>query len=165
MGYIDTVVAKFIPPANVGRTAGTWTPAIGSNVVSTARGAADATFGLFIPIDLPAGANYRTGAKVKSIDVYYDISVEAADAFATVEIEKMTLAANTVAISGTTVACSQSSDAEARATLAAHKLTVTPTAEFWMEKGYAYYLYLFVDMGANGVFALMGAQVNYELRA
>ncbi len=167
MGFIDINASKWIPPAKMAKTAGTWTPAIASNVVSWDRGAADATFILLIPIDLPQGPNYHTGARLKSIDVYYDISVEAADGFATVEIEKVTLPANTVAPTGAAVSCTVDVDNDTtteRLAVAAHKMTVTPDADLWLQKGYGYYLNLGVDMGTNGVFKLMGLQANYELR-
>jgi hypothetical protein len=167
MGFVDTNISQFVPSARIGKTAGTWTPAIASNVVKDARGAAAAQFGLFIPLDIEQGPNYHVGAKIKSIDVWYKIATADAADFATVELEKVTLAADTVAPTGVAVTVSLDSahdTAAKRKAQADHKMTVTPSADLWLEKGYSYYLYLYVDAAATTAFTLYGAQINYELR-
>ena len=46
-------MSEFIPPAAIGKTAGTWTPAIANNLPNEARGAADGNFTLLVPITVP----------------------------------------------------------------------------------------------------------------
>ena len=55
MGYVhDTDMSQFISPFGCGYTAGTWTPTIGTNMVENVRTAADASFTLLIPIEIPS---------------------------------------------------------------------------------------------------------------
>ena len=87
MGYVNvTDISQFIPPAEILKTAGTWTPTIASNVVSDVRTAADAEFTLLVPLTLPGSLVGLQGAKIISIDVWYKIATAAADDFATVAI-------------------------------------------------------------------------------
>jgi hypothetical protein len=168
MGYVNvTDISQFIPPSAIQKTAGTWTPTIASNVVSDVRTAADAEFTLLIPLALPGSDVALQGAKIKSIDVWYKIATAAADDFATVALNKVTLAANAVAVSGAavTVTCDTDHDTAAeRKAIADHKMTVTLSTEVFIDEAYAYVLSCVVDAHANTAFTLFGARVNYTLR-
>lgn len=169
MGYVhDTHMSQFIPPTEFAMSAGTWTPAVASNVVSLARGAADAAFIAFIPIPIPSNSSAYKGAKLLSIDVWYAIGTAAADDFATVELEKMTLAADDVAPTGAAVTCTidtgHDTAAERLAVDTDHCMTVTLATPAWLDDGDAYYLQLVVDCAAGTVFTFFGARANYELR-
>jgi hypothetical protein len=160
-------MSQFIPPNCIGKSAGTWTPSVASNVAKEARTAGDASFTLIIPIPLPQSANYRNGARLKSIDVFYKIATAACDDFATVELEKVTLPATGSAPTGaavtTTLDAGHDTAAE-RLAVADHTMTVTlETAEF-MGNGSAYALQLVVDAAATTVFTLYGARANFDLR-
>lgn len=162
-----TKINLFIPPTLIARSAGTWTAGISSNVISEARGAADASFGLYIPVHLPSSEAYRQGAYLESVDVYYKIATAAADDFATVELEKVSLPANGVAVSGSSVAtsCDSAHDTAAeRKALGDHSLTVTLDQAVWIDDGDCYWLYLLVDAAATTVFTLFGARANFDLR-
>ncbi|MEA3326689.1 MAG: hypothetical protein U9R53_05195 [Chloroflexota bacterium] len=168
MGYVHlTDICQFISPFAISKSAGTWTPTVSSDAVSDLRTPADAAFDLLIPLVQPGSDVALQGARIRSIDVWYVISVAAADDFATVEIDKMTLAANTVACTGTnppvTIDADHDTAAERKAA-AAHKMTVTLDTPCFIEDDTAYFLHLNVDAAATTVFALVGAQVNYDLR-
>ena len=169
MGYVhDTHMSKFVHPGEFLFSAGTWTPADASNVVSIARGAADASFNAYIPIPLPSNDSARKGCRLKSIDVYYAIGTAAADDFATVELEKMTLGADDTAITGAAVTgtCDTGHDsaAERKAVDDDHVLTFTITTPAWSDDGDAFVLELIVDCALTTEFSFFGARVNYDLR-
>jgi hypothetical protein len=168
MGYVNvTDISQFIPPSAIQKTGGTWTPTIASNVVSDVRTAADAAFTLLIPLVLPGSDVALQGAKIKSIDVWYKIATAAADDFATVALNKVTLAADAVAVSGAavtvTIDTAHDSAAERKA-IADHKMTVTLATEVFIDEDYAYWLSCVIDAHANTVLTLYGARVNYTLR-
>ena len=170
MGYVhDTHMSKFIHPGLFLFSAGTWTPADASNVVSIARGAADASFNAYIPIPLDSNDSVRKGSYLKSIDVYYAIGTAAADDFATVELEKMTLGADDVAITGaavtTTIDAGHDTAAERKAVDTDHVMTVTLTTPEWIDDAAAFVLKLVVDCAATTVFTFFGARANFDDRA
>ena len=168
MGYVnDTQMSQFIPAALAVFSAGTWTPALSSNVCSMDRTAADASFTAHIPVVVPGNAAAFKGAKLKSIDVYYSIGTAAADDFATVELEKMTLPATGSAVTGaavsTTIDTAHDSAAERKA-VDSHKMTVTLDTPAFIDDNDGYQLILTVDAAATTVFKLIGAVAHYELR-
>lgn len=169
MGYVhDTHTSQFIPPATIAKSAGTWTSSVASNVIQEARGASDAVFTLIIPVPIPSNASALKGAKLKSIDVFYKIATVAADDFATVELEKVSLPATGVAVAGAAIAtaCDTGHDTAAkRKALGDHTLTVTLTSPAWIGSSEAYYLQLVIDAAATTVFTLFGARINYDFRA
>jgi len=169
MGYVhDTHMSKFVHPGEFLFSAGTWTPADSNNVVSISRGAADAAFTAYIPVPLPSNDSALKGSKLKSIDVYYAIGTAAADDFATVELEKMTLGADDTAITGAavTTTCDAGHDtaAERKSVDTDHVMTVTLTTPEWMDDAAAYVLKLVVDCAATTVFTFFGARANYDFR-
>jgi hypothetical protein len=168
MGYVhDTHMSQFIPPKAIAKSAGTWTPTIASSLISDIRGATDATFELFIPIELPSNASDLKGCLLKSIDVWYRISTAAADDVATVELEKITLKANGTIPAGEAVSVTLDVDndtAAERKASAYHKMTVTLDTPVWIDNDEAFVLYILVDAAATTVFTLYGARANYTLR-
>lgn len=169
MGYVhDTHMSKFIHPGLFLFSAGTWTPADSNNVVSIARGAADAAFTAYIPIQLPSNDSVRKGSYLKSIDVYYAIGTGAVDDFATVELEKMTLGADDTAIIGaavtTTLDTGHDTAAKRKAVDSDHVMTVTLSTPEWIDDAAAFVLKLVVDCAANTVFTFFGARANYDFR-
>jgi hypothetical protein len=92
MGYVtDTHMSKFLSALDFTFSAGTWTPTLAANVLAQVRTANDSSFTAYIPIKVESNASALKGVKIKSIDVFYAIGTTAADDFATVELEKMTL--------------------------------------------------------------------------
>ncbi len=168
MGYVhDTAMSQFIPPVCIQKSAGTWTPTLANNTLGDVRTAADAAFSLYIPILLPSNGVAMKGAYLKSIDVFYAIATAAADDFATVELEQMTLPASGSAVSGASVTISLDAGhdtAAERKAIGNHKMTISLTNPAWVDDGECYYLVLTVDAAATTVFTLWGAVANYTLR-
>ena len=168
MGYVNDVsLAHFVSPFRCGYSAGTWAADYDTEVIKNVRTAADAEFDIVIPIELPASEKVNQGARIKSIDIWYDVATAALDGFTGPVLAKMTLAANDDNITGSsvTITIDTAHDTEAECiTTGDHKLTITPSAEFYLEDDYAYYLKFTVDAAAASVFSFFGAQINYELR-
>jgi hypothetical protein len=168
MGYVsDKQMCLWIPPANIQKTAGTWTPTLSSNVWSDVRTANDSSFSLAIPIQLFGNAAGLRGVKLISIDVYYAIGTAAADDFATVELEKMALGADDTAITGaavtTTLDAGHDTAAERLAQDTDHVMTVTLATPEWIDNDEVFVLTLTVDCAAGTVFTLFGARANFQL--
>ena len=168
MGYVhDTHMSQFISPFDIQRTAGTWTPTIGSNVVSLVRSQADASFTLLIPVKVPSNSSSYKGARLKSIDVFYKI-VTAADDFATVTLDKVTIQATGTIPSGaevTAVTIDTGHDTAAERKAAdEHVMTVTLDTPAWVDTDEIYWLSCIVDAAATTDFILYGARANFDLR-
>jgi predicted alpha/beta-hydrolase family hydrolase len=168
MGYVnDTHSAQFIHPGDFEMSAGTWAVAEASNVVSNDRVAADAAVTVLIPIRMPSNESALKGAKLKSIDVGYLIGTAAADDFATVELEKVTVGADNVAAAGAAVATTEDAAHDSAAErLAAddHTMTVTVTTPEWCDDGVCYWLKLVIDCAATTVLKFYGAIAHFTLR-
>ena len=170
MGYVhDTHMSQFIPPSEFQHSAGTWTISEASNLMKSARTAADASFTSLIPIPIPSNASGYKGAKLKSIDVWYAIGTAAADDFATVELEKVTLPADDTAVSGAavsgvTIDAGHDTAAERLAVDTDHCMTITLDDPAWLDDGDFYFLKLVVDAAAGTVFTFFGARANFEMR-
>lgn len=167
MGYVhDTHMARWIPPSAIQKSAGTWTPTYSSNKIFDRRTAGDASFNLFVPINLPQNSADTKGSYLVSIDVFYNITTAAADDFATVELNKQTLSsvgAHTAAAVATSIDSEHDAAAERKA-LGEHKMTITLTTPEWMDDDDLFVLYMVVDAGANTVFDLVGVRANYTAR-
>lgn len=168
MGYVhDTQMASFIHPADFEMSAGTWAATEASNLVSYDRSAADASVTVLVPIRIPSNAAALKGAKLHSIDVNYSIGTAAADDFATVELEKITLGANTVANAGAavTVSIDAAHDTAAeRKAVANHKMTITPSSPEYLDDGACYWLKMVIDNAATTVLKFYGAVAHYTFR-
>src|SRR3972149_3726739 len=93
MGYVhDTAMSQFVPPNQIGVSAGTWTFAVASNVWSNDRTAADASFTAYIPIPIPSNSVALKGAKLVSIEFMYLIGTAAAEGFGAFALYKDTFA-------------------------------------------------------------------------
>ena len=168
MGYVDNKhMSQFIGPFEMGKSAGTWTPTVTSNVAADVRTAADAAFDLLIPINVPGSSEYHQGARLKSIDVWYEIATAAADAVGTVELNKLTLPAVAGSFAGAAVTTTEDAghdtDAE-RLAVDEHKMTVTITTPEWVDEDVSYNLNINVDAAATTVFTIYGARANFDLR-
>jgi len=167
MGYVhDTSMSQFVSPFKYGKSAGTWTPTLSSNVASDDRTAADANFNLFIPILLPSNSAALKGAYLKTIEVMYYVGTSAMDDVATVELEKVVFANDgTPTGSAPTVTLDTANDtaAERKAT-GYHRMVVTLSTPVWVDNDDAYWLYIAVDGSSGGVWKNYGAIVNFTLR-
>jgi hypothetical protein len=168
MGYVnDTAMSVFIPPNKFAFSAGTWTPTITSDVFNMTRSQGDAAFTAIVPIPVPGNSVALKGSLLKSIDIYYKIAV-AADDFATVDLNKMVLGVDDVAITGaavtTTLDLGHDTAAERLAADNDHVMTITLTTPVWVDDGDAFFVEMIVDCAATTDFIFFGARVNYTLR-
>ncbi len=168
MGYVHlTDICQFIPPADILKSAGTWTPTYASNVSKDVRGTAEAAFALHIPIVLPGSNLGLQGAKLHSIDVWWKTATASLTSFAAPELNKIALPAHGVAVSGaeltTTLDADHDTEAE-RVDQDDHKMIVTLETPVFLEDDYAYILYMALEAAATTAFTLYGAQANFTLR-
>ena len=168
MGFTHiTDICNFISPFACAKSAGTWTPTVSSDVVSDVRTGADAAFDVLIPIALPGSVIGLQGAKLVSIDVWYEIGTAAADDFATVELDKVVLSPDGDAITGSNPAVTIDADhdtAAERLAVDEHKMNVALDTPVFIQDDEAWFLNLNIDAAATTVFTLTGAQANFTLR-
>ena len=168
MGYVNDVsLAHFVSPFKCGYSAGTWTPTVDVNVISNVRTAQAADFDVYIPLELPGSEAFKQGAKITSIDVWYDVSEAALTGLSGPVLVKIALPANDDNPSGSnpTITMDTAHDTEAEClTTGDHKMTITPSTPFYLEDDYAYYISFTCTPAAGSVFSLIGAQIKYELR-
>ena len=164
MAHLNTTkINQFVPVGMIGKSAGTWTLGVSSNVVSEARTAAAASFELLVPVVLPGSEAYHQGAKVKAIRLYYQIGTAAASDFATVAVHKMTLGS---AVTGAAVTVSLDGNhdtAAKRKAIGVHEMTITITDGVWLKEDEGMYLQCVVSAAATTVFTLFGAVLDYEM--
>lgn len=167
MGYVHENVSRFVPQSQIQKTAGTWTPTISSNKVFDRRTAADAAFTLLVPIaNTPQSSNANKGSKLLSIDVFYNLTVAAADDFATVALLKQSLSAvgaQTASAPAVTIDAAHNTAAERLAT-GEHKMTITLDTPVYIDDDELYWLQMVVDAAATTVFDLVGVRLNFTLR-
>jgi hypothetical protein len=169
MGYVhDTAMAQFIPPGQIGVSAGTWTLTVASNVWSNNRTAADAAFTVYVPVPIPSNSVALKGAKLESIELMYLIGTAACDDVATVKLYKDTLAVtgtlNTAAeVTGVTIDTGHDTAAERKAA-DEHRMVVTLDTPVFIDNDEAYHLEVVVDAAATTVFKIFGAIINYTFR-
>ncbi|BAJ65104.1 MULTISPECIES: hypothetical protein [Anaerolinea] len=167
MGYVcDTQMSLFIPPADIVKTAGTWTTSLSANVVKEDRTPADGVFNLIVPLGVTGNSASFKGARIKRVDLLYKVSGGACDSIPTVEVEKVTFSAGGTASGAALVATLDSghdTDAKRKA-LGDHRMMVTLTSPAWLDDDEACYLYVNVDASATTQFALYGAVVYFDLR-
>ena len=168
MGYVhDTAMAQFIPPNVLIASAGTWTFAVGTNVWSYNRTAADASFTVSVPIPIPSNSVAFKGCKLASVELMWSVGTAAMDAVAEALIYLDTLAAtgtlNTAAAVTTTIDTGHDTAAE-RLTLDEHRCKATITTPLWIDNDQAYHAEMVCDAAATSVFKWFGAIANYTLR-
>jgi hypothetical protein len=129
--------------------------------------ASDTPFELVIPLNLQGSLTGYQGAKIASVDVWYQVATAALTSFITVEICKQALAISGAAHSGAAVSCVIDADHDSsaeRVTVDEHKMTLTITNPEFIEADEFWFVHLALDPAATSVFTLFGAQVKYTLR-
>jgi hypothetical protein len=168
MGYVHmTDISQFISPLDFTFSAGTWTPTVGTNMISNVRSAADAEFNILVPILLPSSLAAVQAAKLVSFDFWYRIQTAACDDFATVALYRNNLPADTVAVDGTAIAVTADAahdTAAERLAEARHKMTLTVDAPVFLPRNTGFHVRMLVDAHLNTVFTCYGAQANFVLR-
>lgn len=169
MGYVNLQdICQFISPAEILKSAGTWTPTLALHLPYEAKTAGADSFYLMIPVKLPASNVGTQCAKLKSVDIWYKIATAAFTDIPQVAVKKQTLSADAVAVSAvdyTAFSLDAAHDTAAeRKTLASHKMTVTFIDEPYLEDDEVYWIIITCEAAATSAFSLFGAQANFELR-
>jgi len=168
MGYTtDTAMAYFVAPAKIAKSAGTWTPTLGTNTVGDVRTAGAATFNLFVPMNPPLSNSVGLkGVRVKSVELLYTNATADLTSVTTVEIEKMSVSsAGAVTGAAVTATINSAEDTTAkRITQANHRVIVTITTPVWLDNDEALHLYVAFSAAGTSAVTLWGAIVNYDLR-
>ena len=170
MGYLhDTAMSQAIHPNECMFSAGTWTHVETgvADIWGMQRAAANATFNVRVPIKLPSNSVALKGAKLVSIDIFWDVATEAMDALAATIYQTIFPATGADFAAATSHAFSYDSGhdgAAERNTADEHTMTLTLTTPVWIDNDDMWFVELGVDGGANGVFTFLGARINYTLR-
>lgn len=168
MGYVTLKkVNQFIPPIQIAKSAGTWTPTVAGNLVVEQRTAAAEGFYIVIPITL-FGSELSQGARIKSVDIWYKVGTVAMAGMASVTVKKLTLNDDTEAVESadyTAITLDAGHDTEAeRKAVATHKMTVSFTGKPFLNNDEALQVVLSCEGALTSAFTLYGAQANFELR-
>jgi len=176
MGYVhDTGFAQWIPPTVAYGTVATWAMGAGE-VTGTLVYACDATDEvavLHIPLIIPsnsgvdASGNAIKGALFKSVEIDFEIKTAALDAMeaAIVKIKRGADGADAV-VSAPAFSYDTGHDAAAeRIDVDEHKMTLALTTPVYVENDEYYWVKITIDKAATSIFQLLGAVVNYTLRA
>ena len=126
------------------------------------------SFTMLIPITIPSNESALKGARLKSIEIFYAIAAAAADDFATVAIDKVTLGVDDTAASGAAVThtmdAGHDTAAERKAVDTDHVMTLTITTPFYMDDNECVWVSCIVDCAATTVFTNYGAVAHFDLR-
>lgn len=169
MGFIHHPNAKIsIPPSKCHFVTGTWADAAGavSGTIVKAKATGDETALVNIPIALPFSSKKLTGAYLKSIIIWFDVTTSNLDALAAV----INLVTNGADGSVPSVAAQTFTydtghdDAGERIDQDEHKMTLTITTPFWIGNNESVLVALSVDAALNSVFHLRHAQANFTFR-
>jgi len=162
-------VSQFIPPNLCHFVTGTWTDAAGAvaNTIVKSKAAADQTAIVTIPIMIPSNSVALQGAKLVSVDVWWEVLTAAMDAVSAL-VHLATLPADTAAF-GAPAAQTFTYDtghntAAARLTLEQHKMTLTITTPPWLDDDQIMLVQLTYDAAATSLLTFFGARANYTLR-
>ena len=165
----NTHMSQFIPPGACHYVTGTWTDAAGAiaGSIAKSKAAADNTGVVSIPITIPQNSVALQGAKLVSIDVWWECLTAAMDAVTAV-INKMVLPADTAAFAAAS-ALAFSYDtghdtAAERLTLEQHKMTLTLTTPIFLDDDDLIILQMTMDAAATSALTFFGARANYTLR-
>jgi hypothetical protein len=160
-------MAQFVSPAEFMHSAGTWTQTNANNVWYARRTAANAAWVTRIPINPPQNNHMHKGAKVTSVEILFEVTVEAMDAV-TATIYKAAIGADgATVLTATEVTNTYDTGHDAaaeRIDADQHKMTLTITTPEFLKDSDVWYIEFSGDGGANGVFDFYGAMIHYTLR-
>lgn len=165
----NTHFSQFVPPNQMGYSAGTWALTVASNAWSNNRTAADAAFTVYIPVTIPSNSVALQGAKLESIEIMYAIATAAMDDVTSIKLYKDTFQVNGTinsAAEETDVTFDTSNDTAAeQKTADEHRAVLTLDDPEWIDNDAQFHVEMVVDGSATGVFKFYGAIVNYTMRA
>jgi len=170
-GYVhDTASSIFIPPGQCQYTTGTWTDTVSPTtalVYMKRRTAAAATNQLVIPIPVPQNSVALKGSLLKSIDIWWEMTVVTPTTL-TALISRATLPADTASYAAPAAPAftyDALNDTNAkRIAVEQRKMTLTVTTPFWLAADDQVYVDITLVATATAVMDFYGARANYTLR-
>lgn len=155
----------FVPVADI-TAEYDWTEEVDSNGVALKQYLCATGYEMpdvFIPVTVEGSDEYREGARIESIEVYYENADSGLDGFAApvlYRVELPVMDGDTWPSSGV-VATSVDLDESTRKGLGMHKLTVSVSEPEYAPGSACYGLVLKPLLVEGGTFNLYGARVNY----
>ncbi len=170
MGYVhDTEMSQWLAPGMAHFVTGTWTDAAGqvAGTIVKTKAAADNTPVITIPLIVPSNSGSYKGVLLKSIDIFFEVTVAALTQMDAL-LHKVTLPADGAAIAApTSIAFSYDAghdSAAERIDVDQHKMTLTLDTPAWIDDGEVYQVQITADAATTSVLEYLGALVNYTLR-
>lgn len=166
----NTHFAQFIPPTMCHYVTGTWSDAAGSvaNTICKSKAAADNTGVVSIPIIIPQNSVALQGAKLVSVDVWWEVLTAAMDAVTAVIYQATLPATGADYAAPATPAFSYDTGhdtAGERLTLDEHKMTLTLTTPIWLDDDDEITVVISFDAAATSALTFFGARANFTFRA
>ncbi len=164
----NTHVSQYIPPTQFVCVTGTWTEVAGqvTDTICKHVAATDETCTVNIPITIPSNSIGLQGAKLKSVEIDYEILVAACDAV-TVVINKVTRGADgaVAVVASLPFSYDTGHDTAAeRYDVDQHRMTCTLTTPVWIDNDEYILVELTLDKAATTTVDLLAAVANFVLR-
>jgi hypothetical protein len=163
----NTHFCQYVPPAAIHYATGTWTDAAGitADTICKSKAAGAETSIVTVPCQVPSNSIALQGVKISSIELDYECCGDPITSVTAV-VHKIVRGAETVAATPSHPTITQSLIADSEANLTGpHRLVITLSSPAWIDND-EYYLCEFTVVTPGGVeFQVLGAFVNYTLRA
>jgi len=164
----NTHVSQYIPPTLFHCVTGTWTEVAGqvTDTICKHVAATDEVATVNIPIMIPSNSIGLQGAKLKSVEIDYEILVAACDAVTAV-FNLVTRGADgaVATVAAQTFSYDTGHDAAAeRYDVDQHKMTLTLTTPIWIDNDQYVLIELTFDKAATTTVDLLAAVANFVLR-
>jgi hypothetical protein len=167
MGYVnDTHMAQYIPPNTFHCVTGTWTDVAGqvSGTIARHKAATAETSTINIPITIPSNASVLKGAKLKYVEVDYEILVAACTSW-TMSIVKVVRGADTVvAVVSAPAGTQLLTAATTAATVDQHRDRFTLTTPVYIDDDEYYFLKIVAIAAASTTIDLLSAVAYFDER-
>ena len=163
----NTHFSQVIPCTAIHYVTGTWTNAAGqvAGTLCKHKAANSETAVVSVPVQIPSNSNALQGCKIASIELDYEILIEAMTSV-TGAAKKITRGADTAAASVSAPTVTQSLIAgTSAASIDQHKLVVTLSTPVWIDNDEEFLCQFSFEAGANGTIDILSAVVNYTFRA
>ena len=155
----------WVPLASFGFSSGTWARSLVADVEAWVRTAADATPIIFCTLPVPPEfpPHIPVEVNVASVDFFYEIATEAAEAAPSTVLRRKTPAAATIpALVVETEAEAITGDNTTGTAAGQYRLRITPTIPVRLLPDEQLQMEVTVNMGTNGVLRVYGARINIE---
>ena len=162
----NTHMSQFIPCTAIHYVTGTWTNAAGqvTGTICKHKSANAETAVVTIPVQIPSNSVALQGAKLASVELDYELLVEAATSVTAV-VNKVTRGVDTAVAVVAALPSSQSLVAAVGAATAdQHKLSVTITTPVWIDNDEEILVQVSFVCGANVTVDILAAVANFTAR-